>query len=144
MTCREKAKEVYAHRGGKPTRRKKKKEEHPNPWVTRTRNDGTFSYRIDRNHPLIKALTDGVPPEHMNELDTLLRLIEESLPIQRIWIDTADNRDVSHPFEGDKNTEVKKHLKVCHAALASIRQSSEEAWDELAAFRLFRPRMLSR
>ena len=66
MTCREKAKEVYAHRGGKPTRRKKKKEEHPNPWVTRTRNDGTFSYRIDRNHPLITALTVGVPPEHMN------------------------------------------------------------------------------
>lgn len=137
-TVREKAKEVYAYRGGRPARKSRKRTEHPRPWITRTKPDGTFSYRIDRKHSLFQALVDCVPEESEKELETLLRLIEETVPVQRIWIDTADNQDgVSPPFEGESHAKLRKHLKICHAALVASGQGNEEAWAELAAFPAF-------
>lgn len=137
-TVREKAKEVYAHRGGRVIRRERQAKEQPTPWATRNRSDGTFSYRIDRQHPLFRALVARVPEESEKELETLLRLIEETVPVQRIWIDTADNQDgVLAPFEGETHARLKSHIKICYAALVSNGQSDGEAWDELAVFPAF-------
>jgi hypothetical protein len=140
-TVREKAKEVYAHRGGRSTRRQRQNVGHAWPWVTKTRSDGSFSYRVDRKHTLFQALVASVPAESAQELETLLRLIEETVPVQRIWIDTADNQEgVSAPFEGESHAKLKKHLEICHLALVDHGQSEEEAWEELAAFPAFQTR----
>ena len=137
-TVREKAKEVYAYRGGRPSRQPRRPTDHTRPWVTKTKADGTFSYRIDRNHSLFQALVSSVPPENGKELETLLRLIEETVPVQRIWIDTADNQDgVSAPFEGEVHATLRRHLEICHAALVANGQGDEEAWCELAVFPAF-------
>lgn len=137
-TVREKAKEVYAYRGGRPARQINNRTAHRNPWLSKTNSDGTFSYRIDREHPLFQALLCCVPVESEKELETLLRLIEETVPVQRIWIDTADHQDgVSAPFGGESYAKLKKHLEVCHAALVANGQSSAESWEELAAFPAF-------
>lgn len=137
-TVREKAKEVYAHRGGGMTRRRHQNIEQSNPWITKNRSDGTFSYRIDRKHPLFRALVARMPTDSKKELETLLRLIEETVPVQRIWIDTADNQDgVLAPFEGEAHAKLKKHLNVCHDALVTNGQNHAEAWDQLAIFPAF-------
>lgn len=137
-TVREKAKQVYAHRGGRVVGRNHQATAQPNPWASNKRSDGAFSYRIDRNHPLFKALVAGMPADNQKQLETLFRLIEETVPVQRIWIDTADNQDgVLAPFEGEAITNLKKHLKVCHAALLTSGQNGDEAWDALSVFPAF-------
>ena len=141
-TVREKAKEVYAHRGRRATSRGRQTTGQPNPWTTNKRSDGTFSYRIDRRHPLFKALVACLPADSKNELETLFRLIEETVPVQRIWIDTAENQDgVLAPFEGEVHAKLKKHLKVCHGALVANGQNDAEAWDELAMFPAFQTKV---
>lgn len=140
-TVREKAKHVYAHRGGRVVSQRPQTTEQPNPWITTKRSDGAFSYRIDRKHRLFRALFACVPTENIKELETLLRLIEETVPVQRIWIDTADNQDgVLAPFEGEVHAKLKEHLKVCHNALVANGQNDTEAWDELAIFPAFQTR----
>ena len=83
-TCREKAKDVYSHRGGRIIRPNKKAKVYNHPWITKTKKDGTFNYLIDRKHELFMALTNTVQSSCRKELETLLRLIEETVPVQRI------------------------------------------------------------
>ena len=137
-SAREKAKEVYAHRGGHAIRRQHRGASHERPWITKTQADGTFSYRIDRKHVLFEALARSVSCDQKEEFETLLRLIEETVPIQRIWIDTADNQDgVSGPFEGEFHAKLRKHIEICHTALVKNGQSEAEAWRQLSDFPAF-------
>jgi hypothetical protein len=137
-SVREKAKEVYAHRGGHAVRRQHSGASHERPWITKTRPDGTFSYCIDRKHILFEALVSSVSCDLKEDFETLLRLIEETVPIQRIWIDTADNQDgVSGPFEGESHVKLRKYLNTCHSALVTNGQSEAEAWQQLADFPAF-------
>lgn len=76
----------------------------PELWTTRTNTRGT-SYRIDRDHELVRSILDQAGPLRQ-DIVALMRLIEETLPVQRIWLDTAEQRetprngfDVSPPEE---------------------------------------------
>ena len=58
-----------------------------------------MSYVINREHPLIKEAlqTDDADT---SSLHRLLRLIEEYIPIQQIWVDVAEGDETqSQPFE---------------------------------------------
>ena len=80
----------------------------------------------------------SVSTEQKETFETLLRLIEETVPVQRIWIDTADNQDgVASPFEGEAHAKLKKHLQTCHAALVANGETDDKAWQEIAAFPAF-------
>ena len=137
-TCREKAKDVYSHRGGRIIRKSKKAKPYHHPWLTKTKKDGTFNYLIDRKHELYDALVSAIPSSCKNELETLLRLIEETVPVQRIWIDSADNQDgVAQPFEGETNKKLKKHIETCYEALLSIGKNTDDAMDAITVFPAF-------
>lgn len=63
-------------------------------------------YRIDDTHPSVAAVL-----ERSGELTPLvramLRVIEETVPVQRIWLDTAENKETPRTaFEGEPNTAV--------------------------------------
>jgi hypothetical protein len=119
-------------------RRAIRKEKHARPWVTKVRPDGSFSYLIDRKHVLFQALVSPDSTEQKKELETLLRLIEETVPVQRIWIDTADNQDgVLAPFEGESHSKLRQLVLTCHAALVANGQTEGEAWEELSIFPAF-------
>jgi len=134
-TVREIAKEVYAHRGGRSKRQTRTGTAHSHPWITKTGTGGVFSYRIDRKHPLFQALIDSITHDQEKELETLLRLIEETVPVQRIWIDTADKQDgISPPFEEESHVKLRQHILICHKALMDQGRTNEEAWTEIAAF----------
>lgn len=49
-------------------------------------------YRIDRTHPAIASIIDEAG-EARASIETMLRIIEETVPVQQIWLDTAENND---------------------------------------------------
>jgi len=58
--------------------------------VERLRNG--IRYRIDETHPAVAAVIDTAG-EQASLIRAMLRVIEETVPVQRIWLDTAENRD---------------------------------------------------
>jgi hypothetical protein len=132
---RKTAKEVYAHRG-KYGRRKKTMKQQPRPWVTVTKSAGEFSYKIDRKHAVLEPLIHSLSESGQKELEALLRLIEETVPVQRIWIDTAENQDsAAPPFSGESNTKLRKLILLCHEAqMKHHHLGKTAAWNVLADF----------
>ncbi|HEV8620432.1 MAG TPA: ATP-binding protein [Nitrospiraceae bacterium] len=69
------------------------------PWVSRLRN-GHRVYLIDRVHPMVSAVIEQCG-QASPAVDSMLRLLEESVPIQQIWLDTAEQvQDQAIPYEG--------------------------------------------
>jgi hypothetical protein len=140
-TVRDIAKDVYAHRGGQ-SRRQTHQVDHSHPWITKTGTGDVLGYRIDRKLPLFQALISTIPSNEQENLETLLRLIEETIPVHRIWIDTADNEDrVSPPFDEELDAKLRQLIQVCHKALITEGRTSEMAWTEIAEFPGFQSRV---
>lgn len=71
-------------------------------------------YRINSDHPAVRAVIDeaGVL---LPQLKAMLRVIEETVPVQRIWIDTAENKDTPYTgFDRSPSEEVKEILLVMY------------------------------
>ncbi len=91
------ARTIFAHRGeyGPRSPLPAKLER---PWHSVQR-DGKRSYAINREHPLVKGMIASCVRE-APQLDTLLRLIEETVPVEQIWLDTAEQAtDRAAPYE---------------------------------------------
>ncbi len=86
---RERARRVFAFRGA-PI---------PGPggarveqaWRVERLRDGV-RYRIDEAHPAVAAVIEAAG-DRSDLVRAMLRVIEETVPVQRIWLDTAENRD---------------------------------------------------
>jgi hypothetical protein len=86
---RDKAREVFAHRGQwSPSSVAKPIDE---AWFAEKSAGGT-RYRISQDHEAIKLLLERAGPLK-KEILAALRIIEETVPIQRIWLDTAEDRE---------------------------------------------------
>jgi hypothetical protein len=63
-------------------------------------------YRIDETHPSVSAVLESagtIAPL----IKSMLRVIEETVPVQRIWLDTADNKETPRTgFDGEPNAAV--------------------------------------
>lgn len=98
--CRDQAREVFAWRGRGPRTRSERVEALP-VWLSRQDASGT-RYSINRKHPAIagfmaKGKADARP------LDALLTIIEQSVPVERIWLDTSEAEGTVPPlFEADE------------------------------------------
>ena len=88
---REAARRVFAHRGRLVTAEGQPGGSLPDVWGARRSPKG-ISYRISRDHDLVAALLDRAGPMKADLL-SMLRLIEETVPVQRIWLDTAEQDD---------------------------------------------------
>lgn len=49
-------------------------------------------YRIDEGHPAVAAVIDACC-DRKDLVRAMLRVVEETVPVQRIWLDTAENKD---------------------------------------------------
>jgi hypothetical protein len=87
---RTEARKVFAHRGSYGRRA-------PvadlTPAWTQTHVGGRSCYRVNRAHPAVTALASGLPNEAA-AMENLLRVIEETVPVQRIWLDTVEQGEV--------------------------------------------------
>lgn len=63
-------------------------------------------YRIEEKHPAVVAVLDSVG-EFQPLVKAMLRVIEETVPVQRIWLDTAENKETPRTgFDGEPNEAV--------------------------------------
>ncbi len=120
---RAKARRVFAHRGlyNKNTQ----KEEIHNAWRSEVFKGG-IRYRIDTNHPAIKSIMES-SGELNPQIKALLRIIEETVPVQKIWLDTAEARETPRTAFAEQPSEaVVEVLKAVYEDLTVRRGMSAE------------------
>ena len=88
--CRGRAREVFAWRGG---RVRHPSAELSNPMWLAEHIAGKITYRIDRKHPALIALSASCG-EKAGLLEAVLVLVERSVPVERIWLDVSEGEDV--------------------------------------------------
>lgn len=106
---RARARRVFAHRSqpvrstdGKPVSQ---------VWRADHLADG-MRYRIDQSHPVVRGVLDEAGSLG-NQINAMLRVIEETVPVQRIWLDTTENRETPRTgFAGAAPAEVNAVLQV--------------------------------
>lgn len=117
---RETARKVFAHRGYITPTGLVRQTALPDAWQVRRSAQGT-SYRIARDHDLVASVLEragALKPD----IVSLLRLIEETVPVQRIWLDTAEDKETPRTgFAGAPDAEVLDTLKSLFEALVKFR-----------------------
>lgn len=137
LQVRGQAKTVFAARGGIATA-KRKNVSPERPWKPIMTGERP-AYRIDRTSPLVKRVRQMVTGEARDAVESLLRLLEETVPIERIWIDAAE-KDQAHlaPFEVASDDEVLALARETFIALTEYSGCSrEDAFDRLLVMEPF-------
>jgi hypothetical protein len=86
--CRAQAREVFVWRGMGPRARAQGGANVDPLWLASTGPNGT-NYRINRSHPALAAFATGLKAER-KQFDALLTIIEQSVPVERIWLDISE------------------------------------------------------
>lgn len=95
---RSEARKVYVHRGQYGPR-PGSAVQLERPWVSRLRS-GNRVYSINRENPLVAGVIQ-LCETAKSDVETLLRYLEETVPVQQIWLDTAEQvQDQAVPYEG--------------------------------------------
>ncbi len=128
---RDTARRVFAHRGHITPVSGARSNAVAEAWQVRRSAHGT-SYRIARDHDLVASILNRAGPVKSDIL-ALLRLVEETVPVQRIWLDTADDKETPRTgFAGAPDNEVMETMSSMFEALVKFRGlSPTEARDRL-------------
>jgi hypothetical protein len=111
---RRRARHVFAHRG--ESVRRLGAEPVLQAWRPE-RFHGGMRYRVDVSHPAIKVVLDEAGALRP-QIAAMLRVIEETVPVQRIWLDTAESKDTPRThFAEQPSGDVLDVLKVMYRSL---------------------------
>lgn len=126
---RHRARRVFAHRGQAP--RKKGQQGISTVWHAKKSESGV-KYYIDLTNPTIKTVIDSTGT-NASALKAMLRLIEETVPVQRIWLDTEEqNETPRNRFYGDTPENLRKVLVALFETMTNQQNiSPEKAIDQL-------------
>lgn len=95
-------------------------------WKTDKFSGGT-RYRIDLEHPAMRAVLDEAGAL-MPQIKAMLRVIEETVPVQRIWVDTAEDKETPRVgFAGEPAAEVESILQIMYGNLIRLKGYSAAA-----------------
>jgi hypothetical protein len=144
-SVRSDAKRVFAHRGEYGPRGSSKQVDLERPWKRTIRN-GHTTYKIDRKHVLVSSMLRRMGKQKP-EFEALLRIIEETVPVQQIWLDTADNEsEHSVPYDGVDEDVVCADLRRLYECLLSSGVPQQEALMNLASMEPFNryPQLISK
>ena len=84
---RDRARRVFLHRAQANTSLVRGEQVAP-VWVSENLASGR-RYRVDRSHPVVRSLLEE-GGDIARRAEALLRVLEETIPVQRIWLDTAE------------------------------------------------------
>jgi len=103
------ARSVFAHRG-KYGRRVSPQQATERPWMSKIRENRRV-YAINRGHPAVMAVL-ATFPDGSKDLEALLRLLEETVPVEQIWLDAAEqSRDQAGPYDGLELAVIKADMR---------------------------------
>ena len=121
---REIAKRVFAHRSHISPASGSRSNALIDVWQARHSPQGT-SYRISRNHDLVASILKRAGPMKP-DIISLLRLIEETVPVQRIWLDTTEDKEIPRTgFMDASENEIRDTLTSIFEALVKFRGLSQ-------------------
>jgi len=127
---RKQARKVFAHRGKYKKRRSRA--EVARPWYKQTREDRVV-YRINRKHPLVAAILAEFTKKQRGELFAMFRLLEETVPVEQIWLDTSDNPEgTKTPFQDVPPKDLRRVIELGFRLLTKKFKSKEQALEALA------------
>jgi hypothetical protein len=131
---RREATAIYRHRGKVITR--KNADDYVFPWERKIRRGKVF-YAVNHKHPLIQE-AQNIPKEYQPTIRAMLRLLEETVPVQQIWLDSSDKPD-SHtqPFEGVPTKEVVEVINQIYQSLRNTGITPQQARLQLLAMEPF-------
>ena len=132
---RSEAQAVFRHRTQQKSRNASNK--FTSVWKVTSRQGGRPTYRLDRSHPILANLIDTTDRD---VADLAITVIEQSLPVQQIWIDSSDHPDQDvKPFENVSNTKpVEVMNNVRNAFIDKNGDDLETATSRLVAMDVFR------
>jgi hypothetical protein len=85
---------------------------------------GGVRYRIDVEHPAIRSTLDSAGTL-LPLIKAMLRIIEETVPVQRIWLDTAENKEAPRTgFVGDSSAEIIGIMEVLYDNMVKLKGMS--------------------
>ena len=130
QAVRKRAVGVYRHRGkslGRTARR--------SPvfvWQRHVRGN-KVSYVINRTHPLVKEALEAASIDSA-KLQQILRLVEEYIPVQQVWVDMAEgDESLSQPFESAGDREIVQLIRALYTAFTNAGMSRSEALARLGS-----------
>jgi len=125
---RERARRVFAYRGSPILGQGRVSVEQA--WRVEHSRSG-IRYKIDEKHPVISAVLDGAG-EQLSMIKAMLRVVEETVPVQRIWLDTAENKDTPKTgFVGEPTKAVTEVLNALYGDMVGRRGMSSDAAKQL-------------
>ena len=69
-------------------------------------------YRVNLSHPVVKTVLDNAGAL-VPRVKAMIRVLEETVPVQRIWLDTAEGRETPRTgFGGSAPAEVQSIAEV--------------------------------
>ena len=111
---RERARRVFAYRGRSVSVNVDR--EVIQTWRTEHSASGV-RYRIDHDHPAVRTVLDDAGDLSAG-IKAMLRVIEETVPVQRIWLDTTEGRETQrHGFAVGPSSEVRTVLMIMYRNL---------------------------
>ncbi len=130
----ERAMDIYRHRG--KIIQRASPSEFIFLWEKRVQH-GKIFYSINRNHPLIISLLTE-PTESSPRLNALLKLLEETVPVNLIIIDNAESPDKhGRPFEKTPSNELKEIALEVYNAMIKSGLSPQDAKNKLLTMEPF-------
>jgi hypothetical protein len=122
---RSQAVEVYRHKG-KILQRKYPTIQFQPVWHEKLRHGKRF-FEVNREHPYIKTMLDNLQGGS-NELNQLLRFIEETVPIPLITIKESEQPELQgQPFEDTDHEPIRKAMKLMYDKLIKDGKSDDLA-----------------
>ena len=121
---RSRARKAFAWRGG--SGRSSPAESVMQAWSLEEFSGGT-RYKIDRSHPAVSGLITS-SNARVNDIEVMLKVLETTVPVQRIWLDTVDHKETPRTnFGGSKDDEVKPVMIMMFKSLINNKKMSIES-----------------
>jgi hypothetical protein len=131
---RYRATEIYRHRGKVIAR--ENAEKYVFPWDKKLRRGKVF-YAVNQEHPLVQEALK-LPGTYQSIIRALLRLLEETVPVQQIWIDNATEPEKQPlPFDGTPSDQVLEVIVEIYRALRKSGMTQDQARDRILTMEPF-------
>ena len=124
---RRRARSVFANKG--TVQRRPSEEPVFEAWQSVV-SGGVTKYRVNRDHPAVRAVLDS-PLAIDSTVNTMLSVLESTIPVQRIWLDTVEERTAPHQVSDEEAERIRPMLESVYRSLLRRGYAPEDARQRL-------------